>query len=200
MKTVFKTILAAAAVFVSLNVFGQSPFSVTAGYLNVREEMSLSYSGDSFSETTGLNGFFAGVGYEMTIGGVENLSALGQLVYAYCGNKENGISGSYHNVNVPIRVKYTFDVSDQIGIFAYAGPVASIGLIAKNKEGGQSVSLYKDDLLKRFDVKIGAGIGVEVNEMFSVYCGYDKGLLNLMKSDVLKIHTDFITVGISYNL
>ena len=45
------------------------------------------------------------------------------------------ITGSYteHMLNIPIQVKYTFDIIPAFGVYVFAGPTLSLGLAATTK-------------------------------------------------------------------
>jgi hypothetical protein len=112
-----------------------------------------------------------------------------------------------HTINIPLDLKFALNFSDDFKVYAFAGPRLELGAfhIATAKENGynQSWDLYcgrlrgKDpngnkvsekwdegDRLSRFDLQMGAGLGVQYKKMM-VELGYDWGLMNRVKEAYL---------------
>ena len=229
MTKVMKAAMVAALVMVSAAASAQ--FSVNAGYVN---------SKSTVKDDKALNGITAGVGYDMNIQGGFGLSY--GLNYTYSWNKEK-MSESMpgfdkieveskvvsHSLDIPVRLTYTYEVSDNFKVFGFAGPkfVYAIGgsqkttldndLIKGMLEtagvsledfGFGEMKLYgKDGYLNAFDIKAGLGAGINVSN-FLVKVGYDFGLLDVRKKvdgkkpegDAVRTNQFYVTVGYAFSL
>lgn len=203
-----------------------------AGYVNSANRLK---EGNEIEKQNAMHGFFVGAHYD--IGLFSGLSIQPGLNYSYMGNRESisesGVtvktSWREHFLNVPVDVKYTFDISNDLKVFAFAGPRVVFGLSGVTKvsakiggeEASLSYNLYSgnitttgfdlsdfvdpedfssDGMLSRFDLQLGLGAGAQFRA-FSLKFGYDWGLINRLKGD-----TDGATmkrgqfyVGVGYN-
>lgn len=199
MNKFLKITLLVVASIMSVNAVAQNQWSVTAGYQKSDNRASASTGGTTI--TTNCNGFFAGVGYEAPIKGIQNLYFEGQFLYSYLGDRDGDVTENLHSLLVPLRAKYKMDLTDQFGIFAYGGPVASLGIGANAKQGNVSYSLYgKDGIINRFDVKLGIGAGIELSHKVVFRIGYDWGLFNASLVDGVKMNINLLQIGVAYNL
>lgn len=207
MKKTIKLALVAILVTVGAAT-ANAQLGVEAGYAGTKGYTK--YDGD---KTTGdnVNGFFVGVNYDMNIQGGFGLHY--GLLYAMSLDKtENEILGvkystssTGHYVNIPFRITYAFPISDSFKVFAYAGPRFDIGLAGKSKAtiAGVEASTpwYKDELddMARFDLKLGAGAGVQFGNIV-LKAGYDWGMLNNFKDlpDKTSAKSNQFTVSLGY--
>jgi len=96
---------------------------------------------------------------------------------------KEGLSEMY--LDMPIRVKLYFPVSDDFQLFVFGGPVPSVCIGSHVvAESAKENRFAEGSDYTRFDVLAGGGIGVELAERFRLALGYDHGLLDRSKSDV----------------
>ena len=191
-----KIITLAAVVFAAMfsaNSFAQIRWSATAGF--GQGTLSEKSGGVTVSDTD--NGIYAGILGEMPIQEVENLGIEAGLVYSWFTDKTEGIKQNFHALNLPVKAKYSFPLSNEFGFFALAGPTLSLGLSATDKKDGQSLDLYDQDL-KRFDIKLGIGAGVCFNDVIEFRLGYDWGLLNQSQNSNVTGHIHYLHIGLAY--
>jgi len=207
-----KILSAAASLLVAATAFAQ--VNIGAGYLNQTDRLTIG-SGDP--SNTSMNGFYVGAGYDIGLG-VKGLALVPGVYYSYNTTKKAGnfydISGDItlkeHYITVPVRVKYAFEVSPSARIFLYGGPAFSAGISSKYDTNltlttfGLSASDSSDNYgdnstYGRFDVKLGAGAGIDISNMVRFTAGYDWGLLNRYTGDSdVKRHTNVFHVGVAY--
>jgi len=147
------------------------------------DRMSLSASNNGVGVSLGEDwGFHLGAGLEFKL--ASNLYIDAQGTYMYVMDKAAGLSEKVHSLNVPIRLKVKGDISENVAVYIYGGPMATAGISSKISDGTHSVSFY-DIGGKRFDLKAGIGGGLEFNHKFAINVGYDWGLLNQVDSEIV---------------
>ncbi|MBO4671107.1 MAG: PorT family protein [Bacteroidales bacterium] len=102
----------------------------------------------------------------------EGLYALAgaRLAHRTCGNYYTGrITNLY--VEIPLKIGYTFELSDDLGIFAEVGPHLAMTLI-KLKHEYDHTGHYNP-----FDIGLGLDGGVELFDKFRVSLGFDFGFI-----------------------
>lgn len=199
MTKVMKAAMVAALVMVSAAVSAQ--FSVNAGYVNTKS---------SVKGSDALNGITAGVGYDMTIQGGFALAYGLNYTYSWYKITSAGANGdekatySDHALDIPVRLKYTYNASDNFKVFGFVGPKFCYGL--SGTVTGSSVNAYgKDGGVNPFDIKVGLGVGVDVSK-FLVKVGYDFGMLDTRKEvngvkltgDAVRNNQFYVTVGYTF--
>lgn len=136
MKSIVKVIAAAAAgIFLTLDMSAGN--GVEIGYLHSSYRTNL--NSDEMKTASPMSGFQVGLMKDMNI--VAGLSLQSGLTYSYLNSAEKeevpmfNITGSYteHMLNIPIQVKYTFDIIPAFGVYVFAGPTLSLGLAATTK-------------------------------------------------------------------
>ncbi len=194
---------------------------IEAGYMSMRYGIS---GGNTALQGTSMNGFYVGVSDDVRI--VAGLGIRIGLNYSYTTDKSarsifndfninmKGGSEKDHYLNVPLRVRYTFNIIPKVlKIQAYAGPVFSVGLShtysydmtvsiqGQRIEGSLKYNFYKgkfksdalDDVdlqvldlpaYKRFDMALGGGVGIELFNFLELKAGYDWGLTDKVKGDL----------------
>ena len=96
-------------------------------------------------------------------------------------------SKSYY-LSIPVHVGYKFAVADNVKLSISAGPKFDIGLFGKyntkilNQATDYHGNVFSDNYLNRFDVAIGAKVGVELFDHYQVSIGYNWGLKNIVKN------------------
>ena len=215
MKKVFKVALVAVSlILVSTGIYAQ--FSANVGYVSTTS---------SIDGSDALPGITAGIGYDMEVQGGVGLSW--GLNYTYAWDKEEGsffgVTGTStskdHYLDIPVRLTYSYPVSDAIKVFGFAGPKFVYAVAGQNtyklsssigSTSNDPVDHYKDTNLSRFDIKAGLGAGISFNAI-TLKGGYDWGLLNqnkfygsdkiehiLVKDDVLKSNHFYVTLGYAF--
>ena len=136
MKSIVKIIAAVAAgIFLTLDMSAGN--GVEIGYLHSSYRTNL--NSDETKTASPMSGFQVGLMKDMNI--VAGLSLQSGLTYSYLNSAEKeevpmfNITGSYteHMLNIPIQVKYTFDIIPAFGVYVFAGPTLSLGLAATTK-------------------------------------------------------------------
>lgn len=136
MKSIVKIIAAAVAgIFLTFDMSAGN--GVEIGYLHSSYRTNL--NSDEMKTASPMSGFQVGLMKDMNI--VAGLSLQSGLTYSYLNSAEKeevpmfNITGSYteHMLNIPIQVKYTFDIIPAFGVYVFAGPTLSLGLAATTK-------------------------------------------------------------------
>ena len=179
MKKILTSVLVASLMLLGTSAFAQ--VSVGAGYVNGK----YNYANSNSKYSQNANGFYAGLEYNVPVGEVLGISA--GVNYEMLMSKDYNlysISGNLKEqyINVPVRLNIGANLGDS-RVFFFGGPTMSYALSSKAEVGVAgitgSVDLYDKDILKnRFDVMVGAGVGIDLMERFRVTVGYDFGMFN----------------------
>lgn len=177
-------------------LFGMSAYAqihVGAGYVNSVVTNAISEN-DVLSDRT-YRGFYAGLGYTIPVAlgisftpGIYFESVSSNLVL------ENSAMISYSDdseqfVDVPLLFSYGIDLAPGFRVLAFAGPTATLGVRSVSKFHTHILQFdydtdevitdyYADDGMKRFDLKVGGGLGLEVLNHICITVGYNWGLLD----------------------
>ena len=102
-------------------------------------------------------------------------------------------------LQVPLVVKYSFDLVDDFYIQPFLGGYVALGLGGKMKYYGEEKSNSTFDTFDRFDGGLRVGCGLEY-QMLYAEAGFDFGLANIGDSDFDGVHTRsfFINVGVNF--
>lgn len=216
MKKIFVTVLSAALLLVGTQANAQ--LSVGAGYLNSAE--STAYNGGD-PDKDNLNGFYVGVNYNIPIvaglGVAPGLYASGLFYGSNGSDSFAGITASgkfgYSEIalNVPVNVNYKFNLSRDLDMFVYGGPIFQYGLVSKTSGEisgslfGISVSTGKQEnneygengSRNPFNIYLGGGVGIDVAGI-QVILGYDHSLTNISKVDKVSTGRSQIKIGVGY--
>lgn len=179
----------------------------------------------SFAQTTSKWGIYAGTNFNKTskvVDGAEKKMATGfdlgakyQLHFNSGLFLDFGLGFDYKNIKnkalgitierqalglqVPIHVGYMYNINDSFAVFGSAGPYMTIGMSGKYKITDEvSEDLYESESGdERFEVGLGAKVGVQFIKHIQVSLGYDFGLTELNEyTDGLKNRT--LTFGVAY--
>ena len=195
MKLSFRAMAVIALTILSVNAYSQSRLNITAGYL--KSDNSTSALG-IVSLSSHDNGFYVGIGSESPVNSIRDFYIESQILYSYLGDKSGSTSEAFHMLNIPIRAKYKLYLGNQFGIFAYGGPVFSVGLAANETAGSYSYSLYGNDgIMNRFDLKLGVGGGIELGHRLAFRVGYDWGLLNMSRVNNVNMNISLFHAGVA---
>lgn len=121
-----------------------------------------------------------------------------------------------HNLDIPIQLKYKYDITPSVGVFAQLGPTLSFGMSSKmvyrgRTEDGDNVLLtynyytgklktkgtpgvledvvngiLPESRFKSMDVRLGGAVGATLFEIFEASVGYQQGLVNKFKGEIAK--------------
>lgn len=153
-------------------------------------------------------GYNVGVGMDYAFS--EDWSLQSGLNFTGKGAKDEGVKVKMNYVELPILAAYKFALGENMKFVVNAGPYLAVGLGGKmtvDGEDGGSVKLFsKEDgaeeaLMKRFDLGIQYGIGLEVGEHYLVNLTGQNGFINPLNDKVwgeelsTKNMAFFISVG-----
>ena len=209
MKKIILTLALVAAAATS----AMAQFSVGAGYLNQNAKSTYTSGSNTTTGNTGSQGFYVGADAAYNLG--YGVSVVPGIYYGYLGNDSAssvaglvGAAGSTksHYIAIPVNFKYGIGLGEMLNVFVYAGPQFELGVSSKTTYTasvlGQSTSSTVDNYsndgnLNRFNISLGAGVGVDVADLIRVNFGYHYGLLNMYKgSDSnYKINNSYWGVG-----
>lgn len=122
---------------------------------------------------------------------------------------EKGGKGKYNNkkmtydlnyLEIPIVVKYVYDVDGSFSIQPFAGGYLACGVGGKMKNFGdrEAFSSFSDDAFQRFDagLKIGCGVGYD---MFYADLSYEFGLTNISHDYFDESHNGCFSINFGVN-
>lgn len=164
--------------------------------------------GDTSREAV-YNGGSAGMEFKIPL--VEGISLLpgANLSFLLSGTDEISLfslpyKGQYKevNVNIPIEIRYDFDIASDTDFFVYAGPSISYGLSSKFSyesllSGKITVDMYGDKY-NRINLGADFGFGFVVFDNIQGKIGYNLGLLDRDKEEDVKLKTSFLSLGLAY--
>lgn len=193
MKKVISILAAAVLMLTATNAFAQ--MSVGAGYLNATDKIE--------NTSTNLNGFYAGVSYNIPISG--GFAVAPGLYYSALFSGKDGYfvdtKTTEQFANIPLNFNLNFELASDMTAFVYAGPTFQYGISSKNSASAGSLNIdsdnYKGDYYRKTNVLLGGGVGMNVNA-FQLTVGYDYGLMNLVDSDNVKRHKSYVKLGVAY--
>lgn len=186
---------------------------LTFGFANAQDGTGLQagYSTETTKQgdnTSILKGFHVGPTYEMSIQGPISLQYGVLYNYLTASTGFMGITGTEtkHTVDIPVRLAATFPLVNGVSAFAFGGPNFNIGIADNIKVSALGLSsttnLYSDNDLdikySRFDVQLGAGVGLKYKN-FGVKASYDWGLLNRLKDADPTVTANALKISLFYN-
>lgn len=113
---------------------------------------------------------------------------------------------SDHNLSIPLRVQWRYEIVPDWSVFVYTGPSFDIGVGGKLKQSGEFMgeyvsteeSIYNPDSgFKRFNMLWGVGAGVRW-KFLQLRIGGDWGLLDVNTLDVKTTLSKPLHVTLSY--
>ena len=107
---------------------------------------------------------------------------------------------SLNYLEMPIVVKYRYEMSDEMSIQPFAGGYLAVGISGKMKDYGDRTveSSFTDERFKRFDGGLKIGCGFEYQVIYGELA-YDFGLANICHSDFESSHTGCLYLNIGVN-
>ena len=162
--------------------------AIQVGYVN---ESSKS----TFSDNININGVQAGVSYEL---GVQAPVSLHYgLLYSYLFDNDGPLTSSAHKLDLPVHLAINFPIASNLALFVSGGPNFSYALAAKNKIGDIESNPYDKDDLERFNLQLGVAGGLKFSNLI-LQAGYDWGLFDLNKSDLIDLRKNTFSVSLAY--
>lgn len=142
----------------------------------------------------------------LTIGGIVGLKCSPSvplflesgLYYTEKGGKEGHVKVREDYLEIPFLMKYGFNVGGDVAILPYVGPTFGFGIAGKTKIDGLETDTFDDNGMKRFDVGIKLGCGVEWNMLYGEL-GYHWGVTNISDNELDAFNRAFyMNIGINF--
>lgn len=216
MKKVF-AILAATVLFAGI---ASAQLGINVGYAPQTYKSTYTSGSSSTTSTTNMNGFFAGVNYNINLTGDLNVSVGADVRYntksdTTAGSLGTIVGGSVKNnhtqmlVDVPVLFNYGLRLTDALKISVFLGPTFSyalsgnthttttVTLLGNTSTSESDNNWYGDNTnLKKLDLGGTIGVNVQYND-FRLFGGYNMGLLNTTSADntVRKSSNYFFGIG-----
>lgn len=117
---------------------------------------------------------------------------------AFASGGTNSVEVAEHNVSIPIRVQYRYEIIPDLSVFVYTGPSfdASAGYSIKI-DGKWRFDKYEESLdYRQFNLLWGAGVGIRYN-CVQLMMGGDWELISIRKSTAARLNKPFF-VTLSY--
>ena len=93
-------------------------------------------------------------------------------------------------LETPVRAKLYIPLGSKVDLYVFAGPVASVNLVSGDISTGQITNNYQaNPNLRRFDLLLGGGVGVEIIRHIRATVGYDHGLISRDGTPGRNVHT-----------
>lgn len=200
MKKIVILLSAALVLLAGAPAFAQATFG--GGYLSTTESWK---SGSTSTESDPMSGFYAGLGFTSPINSLFKLTSGVYYGFASKSNVthflgltiDNGKQQD-HFINIPVFLSLGMDTTAGLHCFIYGGPSLSFAVASKLVSEKKSVDLFEEDPdLKRFDVMLGGGVGVELFETFRVTVGYDFGMLDRYNANSYSVRRNQFTAGVA---
>jgi hypothetical protein len=168
-------------------------------------------------EKQALAGFHLGASIDIALN--DNFSFQPGLLFTTKGVKfdlsdsifaTNDASWNFRYLNIPLNLKYTHEINDDLSIFGLAGPYIGFGLTGTVTQdtGGPggliestetNIKFNDDDDFNRLDFGLGFGAGVGY-QAFSLGLYYDLGLATLSSLDEISITQNVLRVSVGYTI
>jgi hypothetical protein len=117
--------------------------------------------------------------------------------YHFMNDKSKNLGDIY--LEAPVRAKLYIPLGSKVDLYIFGGPVASVNLISGDFHTTQITDNYKaNPNLRRFDVMLGGGVGVEIIRHIRATVGYDHGLINRDGTPGRNVHTGALKVAAYY--
>jgi len=207
MKKINQSILIVALIALSISANAQR-VGIEVGYVNSSENTE--------TGSDAVNGFQVGPMAEINLQG--NLNLQYGLLYTYLKDSYSPDYGLYdtytgHFLDVPIRLKADFPVTNNFSFFAFGGPNFQLGLAQNTEEVTEfdngdvlveNFNRYENDYddngepdLNRFNLQFGVGGGIQFQNI-QLKLGYDWGLLDLDKTRDVTLKSNKMTASIGF--
>ena len=201
MKKFFVSFFAAFLMLLGTEAFAQ--LVPGAGYLRSMDRVKATNGNSASSDAK--NGFYLGASYNIPIAGVLGV-APGFYVDMLFQHKDSNGGSSYLSytgssrytevdLNIPVNLTLNFEVGRNASIFAFAGPVFQLAVMARSTFSASAsiLGLHISDGsaynhldatngdTNPFNIYLGGGAGVQVGDI-QFLVGYDYSMLNRMNT------------------
>lgn len=211
MKKILTLLLAVAIAMPTFAQFGTKnkrnrfSHSNTEQYYGLRLGLNVASlsSDDAHIDSDSRSGLAFGFIYGLQLANSTPLWLETGLMYSEKGGKikfeGDKVTTRLTYLQVPVEVKYSFDVYDDFYIQPFLGGYLALGIAGKIKDYGERESNSSYDTFNRFDGGLRIGCGVEY-QMLYAELGFDFGLADISKDDFDSTHTRnfFINVGVNF--
>lgn len=208
-----KKIITIVALFCALFAAekAQAQLNISLGYAPERFHSSL----ESLDTVNWFTGFYAGLDYEIELGGPLSLTIGAQYRFNIWNHSEhiNQDSLFSHNmvrmrqtlVDIPIMVHYNIPLSSNLSLSPFVGPVFSIATAGSTKRTltypdnitSEENWYDKNSTKSRFNLYGVAGIKLNYNRV-NVSVGYRMGFLDMDKADAITTKVSGLFIGVGH--
>lgn len=195
---IVKILLLSAALLCGSIAFAQQSWNAGVGYTTT------TFRGEDCSNFLidhHLRGFYAGISHEFFFSALAGLTFEPGLRFVYqSGRNDADAKPKYikmHYLNMPLDVKYTFNITEGATASVFTGPEFNVGIIG---------NLYQDDVfstnkdltdfrhrLTRVNLQWGFGAAVTIAEAVQIRVSYALGMSRLIPEQ--EVHTNTFSIG-----
>jgi len=185
----------------------------TERYYGIRLGLNIASLSSSMADMdmSARAGFAVGGVYGLQLANSTPLWLEAGLFYAEKGGKQTAttdasvekITCRMSYLQIPVVVKYAFDVADDLYVQPFIGAYAAIGLGGTTKyytvKAQDRYSKDSFDLMNRPDVGLRIGCGAEY-QMIYAELGFDFGIANISKDEFERVRNQslFINIGVNF--
>ena len=192
-----KFLFMAAALLTAGIASAQVTYSI--GYLNKSSKSEISGGGITITDDSQMNGFSIGVDDNINLAGDLNV-AVGGAIELYL-KTDGDYKYKDFNLAVPVDFNYGFALGSSLKLFVFAGPTLNLGIISDYKDKNDAKFNYYDadeGNCGRFDVLVGGGVWMDIQDQFRVKVGYKAGMLDRCKTDGVTLKDNVLSVSLGY--
>ena len=193
-----KLFFMAAALLTAGIASAQVTYSI--GYLNKTSKSEISGGGITIKDSNQMNGFSIGVDDNINLAGDLNVAVGGALEFYF--KSEDDYKYKDFNLAVPVDFNYGFALGSNLKLSVFAGPTFNLGIISDAKgPHDYEFNYYDSDEgdYGRFDILVGGGVWMDIQDQFRVKVGYKAGLMDRCKKDGIKINDNpILSVSLGY--
>lgn len=121
----------------------------------------------------------------------------GVVGYQFMNDKSKNMGEIY--LEAPVRAKLYIPLGSKVDLYIFAGPVASVNLVSGDYHDKQITDIYQvNPNMRRFDLMLGGGVGVEIIRHIRATIGYDHGLINRDGTPGRSVRTGALKVAAYY--
>lgn len=209
-----KKVFAFVAAIVLFAGIANAQLGINVGFAPQTYKTTVTSGSTSSTNTMNLNGFFAGVNYNINLTGDLGVS-LGVNYRMNMGSEETTVLGvtakdTYNQslVDVPILFNYGLKLSDALKLSVFAGPTINFALSGKTTstytvlgtETTTETDWYGDNTdMKKLDLGATVGVNLQYNGI-RFFGGYNLGLLNTYDDDNVTRKGSNWFIGLGYSL
>ena len=192
-----KLMILAVALMTAGVASAQMTYSI--GYLNKSTKSEITAAGITVTDDSQMNGFSIGVDDNINLAGDLNVAVGGAMEFYF--KKDGDYKYKDFNLAVPVDFNYGFALGSSLKLFVFAGPTLNLGIISDGKgPNDYSFNYYDADEgnCGRFDVLVGGGVWMDIQDQFRVKVGYKAGMLDRCKTDGVTLKDNVLSVSLGY--